>query len=818
MRNLPRSAQLYLILVYLLGTVAAAFAIGTPVPKAEAAWWELGIYLILAAAAGSKKIRLMRRQNAEDHVSMSLAYVLTCTAMLRFGPAAAVLVGAVGSLSNGLFPKRQPSHQLLFNVALTMVESWTAGLVFLWLNGHGLVLRNPGTYPAVAGSSLTYFIVNTGGIAIILALCTHQNIYALWKETFFWTAPSYFAGACVSTLAMLLFNSHAGYVLILLTPLGWVMYQNYATTAARTEEKQQHIEELQLGQEHLADLYLATIKSLALAIDAKDQYTHQHILRVQRYAVATAKHMGLVGNELEAINTGALLHDIGKLGVPEYVLLKPGRLTDEEFAKIKKHPEIGAAILDPVEFPWPVLPVVRSHHEKWDGTGYPDGLKGEDIPRTARILAVADVYDALTSSRSYRNAWTHERACEVILKDRGTHFDPLIADAFLEIIDIVVEEMARDGDGPLMATEAAGKAPISKTDQAARDIHRASSELWALYEVVQTLSSSMGLQETLEILSRKLEAILPGTAALFLMCDGSSAQMSVRAAVGLNREFFTEARTLGPAGTSLRVLESRMTYLGEYDADDLLLTSSQSTQWVALQTALIVPIVHQGEALGTINLYHPNVQAFGAHDTQLLETIAERAALALYNGLLFDRTRSHAFTDPLTGLYNLRHITQHVEEQCQAGQPFALLCLDLDSFKPINDNFGHQKGDQVLRDLSALFQANVRDGDIVARYGGDEFLVYLHGGCPVETVALAARLQQAVEAYEPGLLHPRLGALHLGVSIGVACFPNDGTDFTSLVAAADSHMYREKTERKLGKLADPDRMHLGAEFGLPRAA
>jgi diguanylate cyclase (GGDEF)-like protein/putative nucleotidyltransferase with HDIG domain len=830
MSKLPRSAQLYLILVYLLGVVAAALVIRTPVPKADAEWWELGVYLLLAALASSKKIRLMRHHSAEDHVSLSLGYVLTCTALLRFGPAAAVLVSLVGSLFHSLFPfaKRQPLHQLLFNVCMATLETWGAGMVFLWLNHYSLTLRNPGTYPAVAGFSLIYFLINTGSVATIVALCTGQNLPALWRGTFFWTAPSYFAGGCVSTLAILLFSSHIGFVLLLLAPLGWVVFQNYSTTAARSEEKQQHIEELQLGQEHLADLYLATIKSLALAIDAKDQYTHQHILRVQRYAVATAKHIGITGIELEAINTGALLHDIGKLGVPEYVLLKPGRLTDDEFAKIKKHPEIGAAILDPVEFPWPVLPVVRSHHEKWDGTGYPDGLKGEEIPLTARILAVADVYDALTSSRSYRSAWTHERACEVITKDRGTHFDPVVADAFLEVITGVVEEMAREGDGPLVAAEA-GKAPASKADQAARDIHRASSELWALYEVVQTLSSSLGLQETLEILSRKLEAILPGTAALFLLRDASEAgedrmedgmedRMSVRAAVGINREYFTGARTLGPAGTSLRVGASRVTYLGEYDADDLLLTSSQSAQWVALHTSLIVPIVHQGEVLGTINLYHPHPDAFNAHDKQLLETIAERAATALYNGLLFDRTRSHAVTDPLTGLHNIRHITQHVEDCCQDGRPFALLCLDLDSFKPINDNFGHQKGDQVLRDLSALFLSSVQAGDIVARYGGDEFLIYVHGGGPAEAQSLAARIQQAVERYEPGLLHPRLGALHLGVSIGMGCFPADGSDFTSLIAAADSTMYREKTERKLGKLADPDRMHLGAEFGLPRAA
>ena len=825
MSKLPRSAQLFLALVILLGGVAAAFATIAPVPKADAAWWELGLYLVLAAGASSKKIRLMRHHSAEDHVSLSLGYVLTCTALLRFGPAAAVLVSAFGSLSQSLFPisKRQPAHQLLFNVCTAVVETWAAGLVFLWLNQHTLTLRNPGTYPAVAGFSLTYFLLNTGGVAVIVALCTGQRPLTLWRETFFWTAPSYFAGGCVSTLAILLFSSHIGFVLLLLAPLGWVVFQNYSTTVARTEEKQQHIEEMQLSQEHLAELYLATIGSLALAIDAKDQYTHQHILRVQRYAVATARHMGLVGIELKAIEMGALLHDIGKLGVPEYVLLKPGRLTDEEFAKIKEHPQIGADILSPVQFPWPVLPVVRSHHEKWDGTGYPDGLKGEDIPRTARILAVADVYDALTSSRSYRSAWTHERACEVIRKDRGTHFDPIVADAFLGVIEEVVVQMAVEGEGPLFVAATPGEALAGPADQAARAIHRASSELWALYEVVQTLSSSLGLQETLEILSRKLEAILPGTATLFLLRDPDgegleASGMSVRAAAGVNREYFTGARTLGPASTSSQVASGRLTYLGGYDPDDLLLTSSQSAQWTALQTALIVPIVHQGEVLGTINLYHPHREAFSQLDKQLLETIAERAAAALYDGLLFDRTRSHALTDPLTGLHNIRHITRHVEDRCRDGKPFALLCLDLDSFKPINDNFGHQKGDQVLRDLSALFMAQVRGEDVVARHGGDEFLIYVHGGGQAEAAALTARIRRAVEAYEPGLLHPRLGALHLGVSIGMGCFPADGSDFTSLITAADSMMYREKTERKLGKLADPDRMHLGAEFGLPRAA
>lgn len=835
MGSLPRKAQTFVVIIYLAGLAAAlcAHLHNRVVPYNQL--WELTLFIVLAVLAGGKKVRLMRHKGAEDVGSMSLGFAITYAAMLRFGPSAGLLIGVLGTLSSTLYPKRQPLHQLLFNVAVSAIETWLAGVVFLWVNGGTLELGPLKSFPAVVASSLVYFLINTGTVATVIALCTDQNALRLWKETFFWTAPSYFAGSCVSTLAILFFGSHVGTLLLFVSPVAYLTYQSYVVYAARAEEKQQHIEELQLSQAQLADLYLATIKSLALAIDAKDQYTHQHILRVQRYAVAIAKQMGLTGSELEGINTGALLHDIGKLGVPEYVLLKPGRLTPDEFEKIKKHPEIGAAILDPVEFPWPVLPVVKYHHEKWDGTGYPEGLKGEAIPLTARVLAVADVYDALTSSRSYRKAWSHEKAVETIKRDAGTHFDPVVVEAFLQVIDGVVEEMAREGYGPLSVQSDASVSVTARADQAVRDIQRASSELWALYEVAQTLSSSLGIQETLDILARKLEAILPGTACLFLLREESSEALITQAAVGINQEFFVGSRTLNSMSTSLRVARNRTSYLGEYDQDDLLLVGSEMAQWVELRTALIVPIVHQGEVLGTINLYHPQANAFGAHDRQLLEAIAERAAMALYNGLLYDRTRSHAFTDPLTGLYNVRYLTQYVEERCERAakqavtrrverpsgegvacsaegpcrttDAFALLCLDLDSFKPINDNFGHQKGDQVLRDLAKVFRATVREGDVVARYGGDEFLIVLEGAGPEEAAVMSRRLQEAVETYDPGLHHPRLGALHLGVSVGFACFPRDGRDCATLLSAADSQMYGDKTERKLGRLAEHGRFH-----------
>ena len=881
MRSLPRKAQIYLFIVYIAGFGSVARFCLELAAQPKNAYWELAVFVVLGVVAGGKKIVLMRHKTQEDAGSMSLGFTITFAAMLHFGVGGGVLIALVSSISTGTYPRRQALYQLAFNTAMGGIEAGLAGLIFLRLNGGTLQMRPFETFAAVVASSLTYFVVNTGGVAEIIALCTDQNPLRVWKENFVWMAPSYFAGACISTLALVLFGQHIVPMLLFISPVAYLSYQSYRTYLGRQEEKQQHIEELQENQAHLADLYLATIKSLALAIDAKDQYTHQHILRVQRYAVAIAKHMGLTGAELEGVNTGALLHDIGKLGVPEYVLLKPGRLTDEEFAKIKKHPEIGAAILDPVDFPWPVLPVVKYHHEKWDGTGYPEGLAGEAIPLTARILAVADVYDALTSSRSYRTAWTHEKALAVIKKDAGTHFDTVVVDAFVEIIDGVVQEMAEQGEGPLVPHKAKSEAPKTKMEGAARDIQRASSELWALYEVAQTLSSSLGLQETIDILARKLEAIFPGGACVFLLKDeeqrepqGSSGAkgeeqkaearrlpahevLSARAAVGLNQDFLTGSRTLGANSKSLQIALTRGTYCGEYDQDDLLLNGSQSAQWVTFQSAMIVSIVHQGSVLGTINLYSPHEDAFSAHDRQLLETIAERAAMALYNGLLFDRTRGHAQTDPLTGAYNIRYLTEYVEKRCEEGtgnreqgteeekrkrgeeetnqgtgnreqgtedagaasqrttnhEPratnhdvFALLCLDLDSFKPINDNFGHQKGDQVLNALAGVFRDTVRAGDIVARYGGDEFLIVLDGANQDAARDMCERLRVAVENYDPDLIHPKLGALRLGVSVGYACFPCDGDDCATLLSAADTQMYREKTERKLGNLAGKDKL------------
>lgn len=184
----------------------------------------------------------------------------------------------------------------------------------------------------------------------------------------------------------------------------------------------------------LQDAYLATVRALAAAVDAKDPYTRGHSDRVAQYAVAIGESMALAPEQRTALEMAAYLHDIGKIGISEEILLKPGKLSDEEMGQMRHHPLIGANILKPIAFPWPIAPVVRHHHEHYDGRGYPAGLKGEEIPLLARVLTVADAYEAMVSDRPYRRGRSEEDAILELRRCSGTHFDPRIVDAFIRVI------------------------------------------------------------------------------------------------------------------------------------------------------------------------------------------------------------------------------------------------------------------------------------------------------------------------------------------------------------------------------------------------
>ena len=197
----------------------------------------------------------------------------------------------------------------------------------------------------------------------------------------------------------------------------------------------------------MSDLHLATIEALALAIDAKDQTAQSHIRRVQVYAAGIAKALGMPDHEIQGVKTAALLHDIGKLAVPEHILSKPGPLTQEEFQKIRIHPQVGAEIISAVPFPYPVAPLILSHHERWDGKGYPQGLKGDEIPLGARILSVVDYFDALTSDRPYHRAMEHDAALALLEQEAGKALDPQVVATFFEHLPALSAEADPPGAG-----------------------------------------------------------------------------------------------------------------------------------------------------------------------------------------------------------------------------------------------------------------------------------------------------------------------------------------------------------------------------------
>ena len=448
LHDLPTAARGVLLAVC-LGAVGAAWgADHLRVAHGAYGMGELALFLVLNVIASRKKVQFLARKTDNGNATISLGVVVTFAVLFKLGIGPALLCDLIGIGAAAVLSRKQTWYQLLFNGSQQLLQVIAAGVIFVSLN-HGWVITSASAVPVIV-TAAAYFTVNSSLLAAIIAASTGQPLVPLWRAQFLWLAPSYLAAACAGALGVYLSAHRVGGFVLLALPLAYPLYQNYAMRVGQAAEKQQH-------SEHLAGLYLATIKSLALAVDAKDQYTHQHILRVQRYAVATARQMNLPASDLEGVTTGALLHDIGKIGIPDAILLKPGRLTEEEFALVRQHPTIGAQILGPVEFPWPVLPVVKYHHEKWDGTGYPEGLSGEDIPLTARVLAVADVYDALTSNRSYRNAWTHEKALAEIERGAGTHFDARIVAAFLRVIDPVRAEMAAEG---MIAPPEAVPAPL----------------------------------------------------------------------------------------------------------------------------------------------------------------------------------------------------------------------------------------------------------------------------------------------------------------------------------------------------------------------
>lgn len=571
-----------------------------------------------------------------------------------------------------------------------------------------------------------------------------------------------------------------------------VGYFAYRIFVERLEEKTTEITES-------SRIHLATVEALATAIDARDQVCIGHVRRTQIYAVGIGKILGLSEDEIQALRTGALLHDIGKLGVPDHILNKPGKLTPAEMEKIKIHSKVGASILERVGFPYPVIPTIKHHHEMWNGNGYPNGLIGEKIPLTARILAVADTYDTLRGARPFRAAVSREESRKLLLGGAGTQFDPKIVDIFLRNLKNFEEQVKAEGlmysmdnQSNLLHDTSSGDGEMSYVHQ----IKNANREVFKLYELARIFGSAVKLDETFSLFTTKIAELVPYSTCVIYLSDELRAEAVAAFAAGENNREIHGWKIRAGAGVTGNVLKNRKPISDTNPAVDFQGYDGKFAE--KFRAMISLPLFADEKMLGAVSLYSSEIENYGEEHQRLLETICLIASDAIYKSLRHAETETRAMTDPMTGLPNARSLQIHFEKEAarakRKGTVFHLLMLDLDGFKAVNDNFGHKAGDKMLKEIACVISGQLREYDFLARYAGDEFVAIIPETDGLDIRDLCARIEDGIKGFKL-----RVGTemyIQVGVSIGTSSFPGNGESLDQIIIAADKAMYSVKDLHK----------------------
>jgi len=764
-------------------------------------------YLSIAVLASTMKVNFPGMES-----TMSVHFLFVLLGVLELSLAETLAIGCAAALVQSVWKTRHKVEavKVIFN-ALSMTPIAIFITYFAYHYSTGLLKNSMPLLLMVA--ACTYFLTNTFPVAIVIALSERHSLSKIWSETYFWSLPYYLIGAAVVALVSFANRFIGWQSALLVVPVMYWIYRSYQLYLGRLDDEKKrveiealHVEAEKRHVEQVCALHLRTIEGLALAIDAKDHTTHQHLHRVRTYAVEVAKDLGLSEQEMDALRTAALLHDIGKLAVPDHIINKPGRLTPEEFEKMKIHPIVGAEILEKVAFPYPVAPIVRSHHEKWNGEGYPDGLKGDEIPIGARILAAVDCLDALASDRQYRKALSLDEAMRHVAAEAGTSFDPKVVQIlqrrYLELESYAaqgLEETRSDslcfsynverGDKPAAGFEAdLNRRRGSQTDFLA-SIASARYEAHTLFELSQDLGNSLSLDETLSLVAMRLRKLVPYDSLVAFIRKGDT--LLPEFVSGDNFRLLSSLAI--PVGTGLcgwvaqnvRPIVNGNPAVEAGFGNSLNLTTEP-------RSALAVPLEGVTGLVGVLALYQAEADAFTSDHLRVLQVITSRVALFIENALKYREAETSATIDYLTGMANARALSLHLEHElarCKRElSGFALMACDLNGFKEVNDRHGHLAGDKVLKLFANLMREACRETDYAARMGGDEFVIVAPDMVPGAIGERASRLSAL--ALQAG--HEVCGKDFLSLSMGAAFYPQDGLDAEQLLAEADKRMYAAK--------------------------
>ena len=789
---MSKRAWAFLSFICLLGLATLAYGAWT---------WKVNdplkfiAYLIIALLASRLKVIL---PEITGTISMNFLFILIGIVELNFSETLVVGCAAIVAqcfISRKKWPRVE---QVLFNVCSASMAIWAAYFLY---HGRMQEYMHRNYSLLLMLSACVYFLLNTLPVATIISLTEHRSLRKVWTDCYFWSFPYYLVGAAIAGFVSWMNRMVSWETTLLALPAMFVIYRSYRLYLSKLENEKRHVEEM-------AGLHLRTIEALALAIEARDQTTHDHLCRVRIYAIEVAKRLNLSAEDLEALRAAALLHDIGKLAVPEHIISKPGRLTPEEFEKMKIHPVVGAEILERVQFPYPVVPIVRSHHEKWDGSGYPDGLKEEEIPIGARILSAVDCLDALASNRQYRRALPLDEAMQFLVEQSGKSYDPQVV-ALLRENYIMLEGMVRSQAGNVerqkLSTDvkvrrglapAAGFEVHSLTAQTTQStflssIAAARQEAQTLFELSHDLGNSLSLDETLSVLSVRLKRLVPYDAvAAYILRDN---MLTPEYVSGENFRLFASLRIPLGEGLSGWVAQNRKPILNGVPSVETGYLNDPN-KFSTLRSAIAVPLEGLQGVVGVLTLYSAESDTYTPDHLRILLAISSKVALSVENALAFQQAETSATTDYLTELPNARSLFLHLDRELarckRLNSSLTVMVCDLDGFKQINDRFGHLEGNRILRLFAKSLQGSCREYDYVARMGGDEFVIVAPGLSNAAALARGACLNELAKSAGWEVCGENL----LSLSVGCVIYPEDGSDAEKLLAEADRRMYLQKQQ------------------------
>ena len=607
-----RLARVYIAAVVATGTFAVATsAYDLWVRAIGAGWLALALLTFLTGAFSIKLPSVNAR------ISVSEAFVFA--AVLLFGPSAATMIVALDAVIMTSWSRQGPRSRLrgLFNVS--------AGTTAIWIAAHLFKLLLPQTPQApsieellvpVSVLATSYFCINSFLIAFAVGFEKTASPLQIWRDNFVWVGLNYLGGSCVAMLLATYRTDIDIAALSVIVPILVIIYLTFRTSLGRLADAHQHV--IQVNE-----LYLSTIEALAMAVDAKDQITHGHIRRVQVYATELAKRLGVSDtSQLNAIEAAALLHDMGKLAIPEHILNKPGKLTPAEFETMKSHANIGADLLSSIRFPYPVVPIVRHHHENWDGSGYPNGVTGTDIPLGARILSVVDCFDALNSDRPYRPKLDVSDAFDVLGERRGTMYDPLVVDAFVKAFP-EIEPAAREAGEHARTLFAASSGPTSTSAQNAFDeIRSAAADSAALAVTKHRIADAKSDDELWDAVAEGVRLITPATVTVYFQYSPTISGLTCSRVSSTDYEFFQ--------GDSLRPGERISGWVGAHrqtisNSDPILdLGPRASALNPRPRSTISTPVVSRdGTFHGVLTAYAPTAWAFSHRHEYAFEQLSE---------------------------------------------------------------------------------------------------------------------------------------------------------------------------------------------------